>query len=63
MYLTQTLREMPYGPGNSTHFNTSNTIGTPNPPTTLSLLTLLKSNFPGESLGNPYGPGNSTPFN
>ena len=27
---------------------------------TLSLLTLLDSNFPGKSLGNPYGPGNST---
>ena len=35
MYWTQTLREMPYGPGNSTHFNTSNTIGTPNPPTNI----------------------------
>ena len=30
---------------------------------TLSLLTLLESNFPGESLGDPYGPGNSTPLN
>ena len=28
---------------------------------TLSLLTLLESNFPGKSLGNPYGPGNSNP--
>ena len=28
---------------------------------TLSLLTLLESNFPGKSRGNPYGPGNSTP--
>ena len=27
---------------------------------TLSLLTLLESNFPGTSLGNPYGPGKST---
>ena len=30
---------------------------------TLSLLTLLESNFPGKSPGNPYGPGNSTPLN
>ena len=30
---------------------------------TLSLLKLLESNFPGNSLGNPYGPGNSTPLN
>ena len=29
----------------------------------LSILTLLESNFPGKSLGNPYGPGNSTPLN
>ena len=28
---------------------------------TLSLLTLLESNFQGKSTGNPYGPGNSTP--
>ena len=30
---------------------------------TLSLLTLLELNFPGQSLGHPYGPGNSTPQN
>ena len=30
---------------------------------TLSLLTLLESNFPGKSLGNPYGRGNSTLLN
>ena len=30
---------------------------------TLSLLTLLESNFPGKSLGIPDGPGNSTPLN
>ena len=35
----------------------------PIPLLTLSLLTLLESNFPGKSLGNPYGPGNSTPLN
>ena len=29
---------------------------------TLSLITLLESNFPGNSLGNPYGPGNFTPY-
>ena len=34
----------------------------PIPLLTLSLLTLLESNFPGKSLGNPYGPGNSTPL-
>ena len=33
----------------------------PIPLLTLSLLTLLESDFPGKSLGNPYGPGNSTP--
>ena len=30
---------------------------------TLSLLTLLDPDFPGNSLGNPYGPATTTPLN
>ena len=44
------------------HAGAAEPAARPISPLTLSLLTLLESNFPGKSLGNPYGPWNSTPL-